>query len=100
VKCGLFDTSRVVLPESLGEMGILHSAKPRGLGFHLKAGELPFITPEHRVAVDDRRGYNDIGPERAWEDWACAFSIESPCAEWIARFGQRLYFGAFSEVFL
>jgi len=27
------------------------------------------LTPEKRAAVDERRGYDDIDPERAWEDW-------------------------------
>jgi len=27
------------------------------------------LTPEQRAAVDKGRGYDDIDPERAWEDW-------------------------------
>ena len=26
------------------------------------------LTPEQRASVDKRRGYDDIDPERAWED--------------------------------
>lgn len=24
---------------------------------------------EHAIALDERRGYNDIDPERVWEQW-------------------------------
>jgi hypothetical protein len=24
---------------------------------------------EHAVALDERRGYNDIDPERVWDQW-------------------------------
>jgi hypothetical protein len=30
------------------------------------------LTPEQRASVDARRGYDDIDPERAWEDWQIA----------------------------
>lgn len=30
------------------------------------------LTPEQRAAVDERRGYDDIDPENAWEDWRAA----------------------------
>ncbi len=30
------------------------------------------LTPEQRAAADDRRGYDDIDPERAREDWQVA----------------------------
>ena len=30
------------------------------------------LTPDQRAAVDERRGYPDIDPERAWEDWQIA----------------------------
>lgn len=30
------------------------------------------LTPEQRASVDKRRGYDDIDPERAWEDWQVA----------------------------
>ena len=30
------------------------------------------LTPEQRAAVDERRDYDDIDPERAWEDWQVA----------------------------
>lgn len=30
------------------------------------------LTPEQRAAVDGRRGYDDINPERAWEEWQVA----------------------------
>jgi hypothetical protein len=30
------------------------------------------LTPEQRAAVDEGRGYDDIDPERAWEDWQVA----------------------------
>lgn len=30
------------------------------------------LTPEQRAAIDARRGYDDIDPERAWEDWQIA----------------------------
>ncbi|MFC7339665.1 hypothetical protein ACFQY0_20945 [Haloferula chungangensis] len=30
------------------------------------------LTPEQRAAIDERREYDDIVPERAWEDWQVA----------------------------
>lgn len=30
------------------------------------------LKPEDREAVDRRRGYDDIDPETAWEDWQIA----------------------------
>ena len=27
------------------------------------------LTYEQRAAVDERRGYDDIDPDRVWEDW-------------------------------
>lgn len=30
------------------------------------------LTPEQRAAVDEGRGYDDIDPEQAWEDWQIA----------------------------
>jgi hypothetical protein len=30
------------------------------------------MTPEQRAAVDERRGYMDIDPEQAWEEWQVA----------------------------
>ena len=30
------------------------------------------LTPEQRAAVDEGRGYDDIDPELAWEDWQVA----------------------------
>jgi hypothetical protein len=30
------------------------------------------LTAMQRAAVDARRGYDDIDPERAWEDWQIA----------------------------
>lgn len=27
------------------------------------------LTPDQRAAVDAGRGYDDIDPERAWEEW-------------------------------
>ena len=37
------------------------------------------LTPEQRAAVDEGRGYDDIDPERAWEDWQIArIELQSP----------------------
>lgn len=30
------------------------------------------LTPAQRAAVDERRQYDDIDPERAWEQWQIA----------------------------
>lgn len=30
------------------------------------------LTPDQRTTVDQRRGYPDIDPEHAWEDWQIA----------------------------
>ncbi len=32
-------------------------------------GACMMMRVEHAVALDEKRGYNDIDPERAWEQW-------------------------------
>jgi hypothetical protein len=27
------------------------------------------MTVEHAIALDEKRGYNDVDPERVWEQW-------------------------------
>jgi hypothetical protein len=32
-------------------------------------GACVMLTVEHAIDLDEKRGYNDIDPERVWEQW-------------------------------